>query len=106
MGATVNIILTAVLAKGKTIIDNAAMEPEIVDVCNFLNEMGAKISGIGTRKVEIIGVDKLKPVKYLRTRIFSSNHNVFCDFYMDLHYINSVRKVQRSLAISGKEYGL
>lgn len=64
VGATINIILAAVLAKGKTIIDNAAMEPEIVDVCNFLNKMGAKISGIGTPKVEIIGVDKLNSVNY------------------------------------------
>ena len=39
---------------------------------------------------------KSKIVKYSRTENFSSNHNVFCDFYMDLHYINSVRKVQRS----------
>ena len=49
---------------------------------------------------------KLKSVKYLRTRIFCSNHNVFCDFLMDLYYINNVGKVQRSLAISGKKYGL
>jgi len=64
VGATINIILAAVLAKGKTIIDNAAMEPEIVDVCNFLNKMGAKISGMGTPKIEIIGVKKLNSVKY------------------------------------------
>lgn len=64
VGATINIILAAVLASGKTVIDNAAMEPEIEDVCNFLNKMGAKISGIGTRKIEIIGVDKLSPVNY------------------------------------------
>ena len=64
VGATINIILAAVLAKGKTVIDNAAMEPEIVDVCNFLNKMGAKIKGIGTPKIEIIGVKKLNSVKY------------------------------------------
>lgn len=64
VGATINIILAAVLAKGKTVIDNAAMEPEIVDVCNFLNKMGAKIVGIGTPKIEIIGVKKLNSVKY------------------------------------------
>lgn len=45
---------------------------------------------------------KLKFLKYPRREIFSSNYNVFCDFYMDLHYINSVRKVRRSLAISCK----
>lgn len=46
---------------------------------------------------------KLKFVKYRKLEIFSSNHNVFCDFLMDLYYINSVGKVQRSLAISGKK---
>jgi len=59
VGATINIMLAAVLAKGKTVIDNAAMEPEIVDVAEFLNKMGANIKGIGTRKIEIIGVDSL-----------------------------------------------
>lgn len=48
----------------------------------------------------------LKFVKYPREEIFSSNHNVFCDFLMDLYYINSVGKVRRSLAISGKKNGL
>ena len=64
VGATINIMLAAVLAGGKTIIDNAAMEPEIVDVANYLNSMGANISGIGTRKLEIIGVDKLHGCNY------------------------------------------
>ena len=45
----------------------------------------------------------LKFVKYSKEEIFSTNHNVFCDFLMDLYYINSVGKVQRSLAISGKK---
>ena len=48
---------------------------------------------------------KLMFVKYSRKEIFSPNHNVFCDFYMDLHYINSVGKVRRSWAISGKNMG-
>lgn len=64
VGATINILLAAVKAKGKTVIDNAAMEPEIVDVINFLNSMGAKIKGAGTRKLEIIGVDKLHTTSY------------------------------------------
>ena len=59
VGATINIMLAAVLSGGKTVIDNAAMEPEIVDVACFLNKMGADIRGIGTRKIEIIGVDSL-----------------------------------------------
>ena len=59
VGATINIMLAAVLSGGKTVIDNAAMEPEIVDVADFLNKMGANITGQGTPKIEIIGVDSL-----------------------------------------------
>ena len=64
VGATINIMLAAVKARGKTVIENAAMEPEIVDVIHFLNSMGAKISGAGTRKLEIVGVKKLHSVCY------------------------------------------
>ena len=59
VGATINIMLAAVKAKGKTIIDNAAKEPEIVNVATFLNNMGAKISGAGTSTIKIEGVDHL-----------------------------------------------
>ena len=59
VGATINIMLAAVKASGKTIIDNAAKEPEIVNVATFLNNMGAKITGAGTSEIKIIGVDKL-----------------------------------------------
>lgn len=59
VGATINIMLAAVLAKGKTIIDNAAKEPEIVNIATFLNNMGAKITGAGTSEIVIIGVDSL-----------------------------------------------
>lgn len=64
VGATINIVLAAVLAEGKTVIENAAMEPHVVDVCEFLNKMGAKISGIGTPKIVIKGVKELKGVSY------------------------------------------
>ena len=57
-------MLAAVLAKGTTIIINAAMEPEIVDLQNFLNRMGAKILGAGSNIIQIEGVDKLKDVSY------------------------------------------
>lgn len=60
VGATINIMLAAVKAKGTTIIDNAAKEPEIVNVAMFLNSMGAKISGAGTSKIKIKGVNYLK----------------------------------------------
>ena len=59
VGATINIMLAAVKAKGKTIIDNAAKEPEIVNVATFLNNMGARITGAGTSTIKIEGVDYL-----------------------------------------------
>lgn len=59
VGATINIMLAAVKAKGKTVIDNAAKEPEIVNVATFLNNMGAKITGAGTSTIKIEGVDHL-----------------------------------------------
>ena len=60
VGATINAMLAAVLAKGTTIIDNVAKEPHIVDVANFLNTMGADIRGAGTDVIKINGVEKLK----------------------------------------------
>ena len=59
VGATINIMLAAVRAEGKTVIDNAAKEPEIVNVATFLNNMGAKISGAGTSTIKIDGVEHL-----------------------------------------------
>ncbi|NLY67048.1 MAG: UDP-N-acetylglucosamine 1-carboxyvinyltransferase [Tissierellia bacterium] len=59
VGATENIMMAAVMAEGETIIDNAAMEPEIVDLANFLNKLGADIKGAGTSSIRIKGVDKL-----------------------------------------------
>ena len=64
VGATENIIMAAVKAKGKTVLENAAKEPEIEDLCNFLIKMGAKISGVGTSRLEIDGVDKLTACEY------------------------------------------
>ena len=59
VGATINIMLAAVKAKGTTVINNAAKEPEIVNVASFLNNMGAKITGAGTSKIRIEGVEYL-----------------------------------------------
>ena len=59
VGATVNIMLAAALAPGQTVIENAAKEPHIVDLANFLNTMGARISGAGTDTVKIRGVEQL-----------------------------------------------
>jgi UDP-N-acetylglucosamine 1-carboxyvinyltransferase len=61
VGATGNIMMAAVLAKGVTVIDNAAMEPEIAALGEFLRSMGAKIDGVGTNHLEIEGVDELHP---------------------------------------------
>ena len=64
VGATINIMLAATLAKGTTTIENAAKEPHIVDVANFLNIMGAKIKGAGTDVIRIVGVEKLHGAEY------------------------------------------
>mgnify|MGYP001196228349 CR=1 FL=1 len=64
VGATENAVLASVIAKGKTIIENAAREPEVQDLCNFLNLMGAKISNIGKKTIIIEGVKNLKSVEY------------------------------------------
>ena len=64
VGATENILTTATLAKGTTVIDNAAREPEIVDLCQMLVSMGAQIDGIGTSTLEITGVDELRPTSH------------------------------------------
>lgn len=64
VGATINIMLAAVLAKGRTVIENAAKEPHIVDVANFLNAMGANVRGAGTDVIRITGVDKMRGGSY------------------------------------------
>ena len=64
VGVTENVMLASVLAEGETVITNAAMEPEIVDLQNFLNRMGAKVSGAGENVIRIQGVKTLKNVSY------------------------------------------
>ncbi|ONI45459.1 UDP-N-acetylglucosamine 1-carboxyvinyltransferase [Candidatus Epulonipiscioides gigas] len=64
VGATINILLAAVLAQGTTVIENAAKEPHVVDVANFLNKMGAKITGAGTHLIRIKGVERLGGGRY------------------------------------------
>lgn len=64
VGATKNIIMVACMSRGKTVIQNAACEPEIVDLANFLNKCGAKIKGMGTREIRIEGVSELNPVNH------------------------------------------
>ncbi len=64
VGATENIMMAATLAQGETVIENAAEEPEIVDLANFLNRMGAQIKGAGTDTIKITGVEKLHGTRY------------------------------------------
>lgn len=64
VGATINIMMAASKAEGKTIIENAAKEPHVVDVANFLNSMGANIRGAGTDVIRIVGVEKLHKTEY------------------------------------------
>lgn len=64
VGATETLLMAGVLANGTTVIDNAAREPEIVDICTMLVEMGAHIEGIGTSMLTVTGVDELRPVDH------------------------------------------
>lgn len=64
VGATENIMMAAVLAEGVTVIDNAAQEPEIIDLANFLNKLGAKVSGAGTDNIRIKGVKALQGTRH------------------------------------------
>lgn len=64
VGATENVMMAAVLAEGTTVVENCAMEPEIDDLANFLNKMGAKVSGIGTATLTIVGVKELQEIEY------------------------------------------
>lgn len=64
VGATINIMLASCMAEGRTILENAAKEPHVVDVANFLNSMGANIKGAGTDKIRITGVERLHSTEY------------------------------------------
>ncbi|HLU56540.1 MAG TPA: UDP-N-acetylglucosamine 1-carboxyvinyltransferase [Pseudonocardia sp.] len=64
VGATENILMAAVLAEGTTVIDNAAREPEIVDLCTMLQQMGAKIDGVGSSTLTVHGVTELQPTQH------------------------------------------
>lgn len=64
VGATINIMMASCMAEGRTILENAAKEPHVVDVANFLNSMGANIKGAGTDKIRITGVERLHSTEY------------------------------------------
>ncbi|MBN2077550.1 MAG: UDP-N-acetylglucosamine 1-carboxyvinyltransferase [Spirochaetes bacterium] len=64
VGATANLMMAAVLTRGRTVLENCAMEPDVVDLGDFLMKMGAKITGLGTERIEIEGVERLEPVSH------------------------------------------
>ncbi len=64
VGATENILMAAVSARGTTVVDNAAREPEIVDLCQLLGQMGAKVDGAGTSTLQVEGVERLSPTRH------------------------------------------
>lgn len=65
LGTTVNLMLASVLARGQTLLENAAREPEVVDLAAFLNRMGARIEGAGSSRIRIQGVDRLEPAEHV-----------------------------------------
>ncbi|NBT25443.1 MAG: UDP-N-acetylglucosamine 1-carboxyvinyltransferase, partial [Actinobacteria bacterium] len=93
VGATENILMAAVLARGVTVIDNAAREPEIGDLCMMLVDMGAEISGIGSDRLEITGVspDSLRAV----------DHAVVSDRVQAATYLAAVAVAQGDVVVSG-----
>ena len=104
VGATENIMMAAVLAEGTTTIENAAEEPEIVDLANFLNKMGAKVRGAGTNTIKITGVEKLEAVEHtvIPDRIEAGTYMVAAamtrgDIFVDNVIIDHIKPVVAKL---------
>lgn len=104
VGATENIMMAAVLAEGITTIENAAEEPEIVDLANFLNKMGAKVRGAGTNTIKITGVEKLEAVEHtvIPDRIEAGTYMVAAamtkgDVYVDNVIIDHIKPLVAKL---------
>lgn len=109
VGATINIMLAAVLAKGKTTIENAAKEPEIVNVATFLNNMGADIKGAGTSKIIIKGVKELKGCfhEVIPDRIEAGTYAIMgalCGSYLKVD--NIIPKHLEALLLKFEEMGI
>ncbi len=107
VGATENIILASVLAEGTTTINNAAMEPEIIDMVQFLKKMGAKIQGEGTNQIIIDGVEKLSGVSYnimpdrieagtILCAVAATGGNVTLDNVMPEHLTAVINKLEET----------
>ena len=91
VGATENLLMAAVLAKGRTVIDNAAREPEITDLAAFLTGMGAEVSGAGSSTITIEGVERLDPV----------DHSVVSDRIEAATYLAAVGMAGGAISIKG-----
>lgn len=94
VGATENVLMASVLAKGTTVIDNAAREPEIADLCRMLEGMGARVSGVGTSTLTIEGVDELH----------ETDHTVIPDRIEAATYLAAVGVVGGELTLTGARH--
>ncbi|OON90917.1 MAG: UDP-N-acetylglucosamine 1-carboxyvinyltransferase [Candidatus Epulonipiscium fishelsonii] len=109
VGATINIMLAAVLAQGTTIIENSAKEPHIVDVANFLNKMGANIKGAGTNVIRIRGVEKLRSGRYTTVpdQIEAGTYMIAAAITGgDVHVRNIIPEHMESLSYKMREMGV
>ncbi len=97
VGATINIMLAAVRAKGRTIIENAAKEPEIIDVATLLSNMGANIKGAGTNVIRIEGVEKLHGTKHtiIPDRIEAGTFMIMAAAVRRWHYDRQCHSISR-----------
>ncbi|CAB4731538.1 MAG: UDP-N-acetylglucosamine 1-carboxyvinyltransferase [Actinobacteria bacterium] len=93
VGATENILMAAVVAKGATVIDNAAREPEVADLCNFLNSMGASIEGVGSPTLYVHGVPQ--------GDLSAANHAVVADRVQAATYLAAVAVCQGEVVVRG-----
>lgn len=105
VGATINIMLAAVLSEGKTIIENAAKEPEIVNVASFLINMGASVKGAGTSHIEIEGVSELKPgvIEVFPDRIEAATYMIIGILLGNIKICNVIPKHINSFLIKLRE---
>lgn len=108
VGGTMNVMLAAVKAKGVTVIENAAREPHIVDLANFLNTCGAKISGAGTDTIKIKGVDKLHGCTYaiIPDMIEAGTYMIAAATKGSLRITNVIPKHLESISAKLEEMGL
>ncbi|EGQ1275681.1 UDP-N-acetylglucosamine 1-carboxyvinyltransferase [Staphylococcus pseudintermedius] len=109
VGATINIMLAATRAEGQTIIENAAKEPEVVDVANFLNSMGAKVTGAGTSSIKIVGVPHLHGSRHsiIPDRIEAGTYMCIAAACGEsVHIDNIIPKHMEALTVKLKELGV